>query len=125
MARCVNELCSLLGYTRQSYYQGIKFIEQHAFEEDIIIQEVLRYRKDQKRIGTRKLLDEMQDFLAANHFKLGRDRMFNLLADRGLLVTKRKRRGPITTLSKHRFKKYSNIIRDFVLNAPNQLWVSD
>ena len=115
----------LLGYSRQSYYQGIKFIQQKAFESDIIIEEVLRYRKHQKRIGTRKLLEEMQDFLAAHHFQIGRDAMFDLLAERGLLVTKRKRKGCITTLSKHRFKKYPNIIRDFIPIAPNQLWVSD
>ena len=30
-----------------------------------------------------------------------------------------------TTLSKHRFKKYPNIVRDFIPIAPNQLWVSD
>lgn len=91
----------------------------------MIIEEVLRYRKHQKRIGTRKLLDEMQSFLTAHCFKIGRDAMFDLLAERGLLVTKRKRRGPVTTLSKHRFKKYPNIIRDFIPTAPNQLWVSD
>ena len=115
----------LLGYSRQSYYQGINFIREKAYEADIIIEEVLRYRKLQKRIGTRKLLDEMHDFLTAHRFNIGRDAMFNLLADRGMLVTKRKRRGPITTLSKHRFKKYPNIIRDFIPTAPNQLWVSD
>lgn len=115
----------LLGYSRQSYYQGVKHIQQKAFESDIIIEEVLRYRKYQKRIGTRKLLEEMQDFLAAHHFQIGRDAMFNLLAEHGLLVTKRKRKGCITTLSKHRFKKYPNIIRDFIPIAPNQLWVSD
>ena len=115
----------LLGYSRQSYYQGIKFIQQKAYEADIIIGEVLRYRKHQKRIGTRKLLYEMNGFLIANHFQIGRDALFDLLAERGLLVTKRKRRGCITTLSKHRFKKYPNIIRDFIPIAPNQLWVSD
>ena len=115
----------LLGYSRQSYYQGIKYIQQKAYESDIIIDEVLRYRKHQKRIGTRKLLDEMQYFLAAHHFQIGRDAMFELLSERGLLVTKRKRRGCITTLSKHRFKKYPNIIRNFIPVAPNQLWVSD
>lgn len=125
MPRCVNELCLLLGYSRQSYYQGIKFIHKRAYESDIIIDEVLRYRKYQKRIGTRKLLDEMQDFLVSQCFKIGRDALFDLLAERGLLVTKRKRRGPITTFSKHRFKKYPNIIRDFIPTAPNQLWVSD
>lgn len=115
----------LLGHSRQSYYQGIKFNQQKAYESDIIIDEVLRYRKQQKRIGTRKLLGEMHNFLALQNFKIGRDALFNLLADRGLLVTKRKRRGSITTFSKHRFKKYPNIIRDFIPTAPNQLWVSD
>jgi transposase InsO family protein len=67
----------------------------------------------------------MQSFLVSHCFKIGRDAMFDLLAERGLLVTKRKRRGPVTTLSKHRFKKYPNIIRDFIPTAPNQLWVSD
>ena len=115
----------LLGYSRQSYYQGIKFIQQKAFEADIIIEEVLRYRKYQKRIGTRKLLEEMELFLSSHCFQIGRDAMFNLLSEQGLLVTKRKRRGCITTLSKHRFKKYPNIIRGFIPIAPNQLWVSD
>lgn len=115
----------LLGYSRQSYYQGIQYIHQKAYEADVIIDEVLRHRKSLKRIGTRKLLDEMKVFLSNHHFKIGRDAMFDLLSDRGLLVTKRKRRGPVTTLSKHRFKKYPNIIRDFIPIAPNQLWVSD
>jgi transposase InsO family protein len=115
----------LLGYSRQSYYQGIKYIQQKAFESDIIIEEVLRYRKCQKRLGTRKLLDEMQVFLSSHGLRIGRDAMFNLLAEKGLLIIRRKRRGFITTLSKHRFKKYPNIIREFIPIAPNQLWVSD
>lgn len=115
----------MLGFSRQSYYQGVKFVQQKSYEADIIIEEVLRYRKHQKRIGTRKLLGEMNSFLKAHHFQIGRDSMFDLLAERGLLVTKRKRRGCVTTFSKHRFKKYPNIIRDFIPIAPNQLWVSD
>ena len=115
----------LLGYSRQSYYQGIKFIQRKAFEADIIIEEVLRYRKHQKHIGTRKLKEEMQVFLLAHCFQIGRDAMFNLLSERGLLVKKRKRRGCVTTLSRHRFKKHPNIIRDFIPIEPNQLWVSD
>jgi transposase InsO family protein len=115
----------LLGYSRQSYYQGIKYIQKKAYESELIINEVLRHRKLQNRIGTRKLLGEMQKFLTAHHFQIGRDALFDLLAEHGLLVTKRKRRGCITTLSKHRYKKYPNIIRDFIPIAPNQLWVSD
>lgn len=115
----------LLGTSRQSYYQGIKFIQHKAYESDLIIEEVLRYRRHQKRLGTRKLLNEMQGFLTSHSFQIGRDAMFSLLQERGLLITKRKRRGFMTTLSKHRFKKYPNIIREFLPVAPNQLWVSD
>lgn len=86
---------------------------------------MLRYRKHQKRIGTRKLLEEMQSFLASHQFKIGRDTLFNLLEEKGLLVKRRKRRGCVTTFSRHRFKKYPNSIRAFIPTAPNQLWVSD
>jgi putative transposase len=85
----------------------------------------LRYRKLQKRIGTRKLFGQMSTFLTQQGFQIGRDAMFDLLSERGLLVRKRRRSGCITTFSKHRFKKYPNIIRDFIPIAPNQLWVSD
>lgn len=91
----------------------------------MVIEEVLRYRKDQKRLGTRKLLEEMETFLASHSFKIGRDAMFSLLHERGLLVRKRKRSGPQTTFSRHRFKKYPNLIRQLVPTGPNQLWVSD
>ena len=56
---------------------------------------------------------------------MGRDHLFNLLASRGLLVRKRSRRKTITTLSRHRYKKYPNLIKGFIPVAPNQLWVSD
>ena len=91
----------------------------------MIIEEVLRHRKNQKRLGTRKLLDEIKVFLDTNQFKIGRDAMFDLLSERGLLVSKRKRRGCVTTLSRHRFKKYPHIVRNFIPIGPNQLWVSD
>jgi len=58
----------LLGYSRQSYYQGISYIQQKAYEADIIIEEVLRYRKQIKRIGTRKMFGEMKTFLANRGF---------------------------------------------------------
>lgn len=115
----------LLGFSRQSYYQGINFIHKKAFQDDLILHEVIRYRKVQKRIGTRKLFEEMKDFLSAHHFQIGRDAFFDLLSKNDLLIAKRKPRAQITTLSKHRFRMYPNIIREFIPTAPNQLWVSD
>lgn len=86
---------------------------------------MLRHRQLQKRLGTRKLFHEMQSFFTAHQFQIGRDAMFNLLAENGLLITKHKRRGCITTLSRHRFKKYGNLVKGFIPTAPNQQWDCD
>ena len=55
---------------------------------------------------------------------MGRDRLFDVLSANYLFVRRRKKQ-TITTNSYHRFKRYPNLIRDFVPNAPNELWVSD
>jgi transposase InsO family protein len=100
-------------------------LQQQAYEADLIIAEVLQYRVHQKHLGTRKLLSEMQLFLTQHQFSVGRDGLFTLLRENDLLVRRRKRKGSITTWSKHHYRKYPNIIKGFVPNAPNQLWVSD
>lgn len=67
----------------------------------------------------------MQGFLAAHQFQIGRYALFDLLSEHGLLVTKCKRKGSVTTFSRHRLKKYPNIIKKFIPIAPKKLWVSD
>jgi transposase InsO family protein len=115
----------LLGYSRQAYYQGLKYQQKQSLEADLVVVEVLRYRAAQKRIGTRKLFNELQPFLSSHGIKMGRDALFTLLSERNLLVRQRKRRGPGTTFSRHRYKKYPNLVKEFIPLAPNQLWVSD
>lgn len=72
------------------------------------------------RLGARKL----QVKLAENGHDIGRDKLFNLLRESGLLV-KRKHYRVITTYSKHWMKKWSNLIRDIVPSHPDEVWVSD
>ena len=93
-------LCSLLGYSRQAYYQHIKVQEQEALQEDLLLQEVLRIRKTQKRIGTRKLLIMMNVFMQQHTIGIGRDAFFEMLRNQGLLVRRRRRSKPQTTFSK-------------------------
>ena len=121
----VRELCLLLGYSRQAYYKGERYNERQSFKAELIVKEVMRYRKDQKRIGTRKLYEELSPFLDKHGFKIGRDVLFKILAQHGLLIRKRKSRKAITTNSYHRFRRYANLIKNYVPVAPNQLWVSD
>ena len=66
----------------------------------------------------------MQDFAKEHQLNLGRDALFDLLREHHLLIRSRKRNVQ-TTFSRHRFKKYKNLVRDFVPLAPNLLWVSD
>ncbi|PVY38378.1 MULTISPECIES: IS3 family transposase [Pontibacter] len=121
----VGMLCSLFGYSRQAYYQQIKAQEQQALQEDLLLQEVLRIRQTQKRLGARKLLVMMTYFMSEHRIEMGRDAFFELLREQGLLIRKRRRSRPQTTFSSHWLRKYSNLIIGFVPVAPNQLWVSD
>lgn len=75
-------------------------------------------------MGTRKLYEVMQSFMQDHSIKMGRDALFNMLSANHLLVRKRKRRIQ-TTNSHHWFRKYPNLIREFIPTAINQLWVSD
>ena len=63
--------------------------------------------------------------LQRHKIRLGRDRFFNLLAENGMLVRKRKRKKVQTTDSNHPFKKYPNLIKDLNIDQANQVWVSD
>lgn len=116
--------CSLLGYSRQAYYQYKKQQEKEVFQSELIVQQVLKHRKLQKRIGGRKLFGMMNTFLHGHAIGMGRDAFFNLLREHGLLVRIRKRK-TITTNSNHPYRKYPNLIKEFIPIAPNQLWVGD
>ncbi|RZM18252.1 MAG: IS3 family transposase [Pedobacter sp.] len=116
-SRGLRELCGLLGYSTQAYYQYTKATESRSFKQEELIQQVLAHRKDQPRIGTRKLLTLVQP-------DMGRDAFFGLLRENGLLV-RRKRYRARTTFSCHRFKKYPDLAKDMVADRPEQLWVSD
>lgn len=124
-SRSITALCSLLGYSRQAYYQQKRESEKTSLQYDFLIKEVLEIRKNQKRLGGRKLLYKLEPFMTNHHIEIGRDAFFNLLSENNLLVRKRKRRKPITTFSDHWMRKYPNLIEEFYPTAPNQLWVSD
>lgn len=105
-------------------YKKEKREQQQIIEAEIIINEVKRIKKDQPRIGTRKLQVSLQAELEKHGIKIGRDGLFDLLREFGLLV-KMKRYKYYTTDSKHAFYKYPNKLKGITATAPNQLWVSD
>lgn len=117
-------LCRLFGVTRQAYYQHFWQQEATGIEESLVLSQVLMIRKDHRVMGGRKLYEKIHPFLLENQIKMGRDALFDLLADNGLLV-KKKRRRFITTFSNHWLRKWPNLIRKMEITRANQLWVSD
>ena len=123
--RKITALCSLLGYSRQAFYQQVGAMEQKILGEELIIQQVLGIRERQKRVGARKLLLMLEPFLLEHKLQIGRDGFFALLSKHNLLVRMRKSKVPRTTCSNHWMKKYPNLIMGMNVRAPNTLWVSD
>jgi transposase InsO family protein len=124
-SRSIQTLCSLLGYSRQSYYQFQQNKEKEALQADLLLGQVALIRKQQKRLGTRKLFFMMGHFMQQHGIQIGRDALFALLRKNGLLVRRRKQKKPVTTFSNHWMRKYDNLIVDFIPTVPNQIYVSD
>ena len=82
------------------------------------------HRKLLYRIGTRKLHYLLKDALKMQELKCGRDKLFKYLREEGLLI-KPRRRYTQTTDSRHWLRKYPNLIKQFAVQQPEQLWVSD
>lgn len=121
----MRELCKLLGYSSQAYYQYRKAETKRVLEEDLVIRQVFYHRRLQPRSGVRKLHELLQPFMQDHGFYLGRDLLFDVLRANGLLVRSRRRLRPRTTFSDHLLKKYPDLTKGLMVTRANALWVSD
>ena len=120
----IRQLEGCLGFSRQAYYQYWQRHGQEINHEAQIIELVKKLREDHPKMGTRKLYDLLREQLLERGIKIGRDGLFEVLAANGLLI-RRRRRTMLTTFSRHRLRKYPNLIKELVIDRPNQVWVSD
>lgn len=120
----VSEICQVHGYSRQAYYKRRNSDYRQVLMEAIIVKRVLEVRRRLPKIGGRKLYHQIKPLLEEMQFKFGRDRFFDLLRREKLLIC-RKRKYVKTTNSQHRFRKYSNLIRQLSIDRPNQVYVAD
>ncbi len=117
-------LCLLSGHSRQAYYKQRSQGESSPLQEELIVQQVLKHRELQPRIGGRKLYFLIKGFLVSHGIKMGTAAFFKLLGKYDLL-NKRRRYKVRTTNSGHWMKKHPNLIKDMIPTASDQLWVSD
>ena len=113
-----------LGITKQAYSQRLKREKQKELEREKVIKLVIEYRKKLPKTGTRKLYQYLQPKLEELNIKMGRDAIFDLLRNRGMLIKKTKRFF-ITTDSKHFYYKSPNLLTDLEITHSEQVFVSD
>lgn len=114
----------MFGKTKQGYYKQIRREEEKRNDEMLILEMIEEKRKLWKKGSGRNLHASLKEEFKKHNIKLGRDKFFDLLRDNGLLMSK-KRKKIRTTFSYHHFHKYPNIIKDIVVEKPNQVIVSD
>lgn len=117
-------LYQVFGISKQAYYKRIKVANIKDQFNQQILNIVLDIRKIHPRCGVRKLMEYMRPELEQQHLKIGRDALFTLLRNNGLLVKKTKQ-FHITTDSKHYFYKSPNLLKDNEITHSEQAFVSD
>jgi len=120
----ITSLARRVGVSRQAVYKGRRARRRREVDAEAVLELVRRERALQPRLGVRKLRVRLRGHLKAMGIRMGRDRLFRLLREQGLLI-KRRRRGVRTTQSRHGFRTYGNRFRDLRLTGPHQAWVSD
>jgi transposase InsO family protein len=120
----MRQVCALFDITRQAVYKHRKKAETEQMKEHLILQMVHEIRRKMPMVGGRKLYWMLADDMEKIAGSMGRDRFFDFLRKHGLLVRRRKRY-TVTTNSHHRFRVYTNLIKELTVDAPNRVFVSD
>ncbi len=116
-------MCEYFQISCQAYYKSLKHKEQRALKEYTVLELVQKIRAKQPRVGGRKLYNHLYEDLQQLG-KIGRDKFFNILRTNALLV-ERKKSYTRTTNSYHRFRKWTNLIKNEEFTQSNICWVSD
>ena len=114
-----------MGYkSRNAYYKQLKSNVKNLAIEQFVIEQVKKKRREQSRVGTRKIYLDIKQTLEKNGIKIGRDKLFKILKDNDLLI-KPKKKYTKTTNSYHQFYKHKNTIKNMTIDRPEKVWVAD
>lgn len=120
----VEQICNCMYLHRDAFYKYRRRNAQRKSVESQVMDLVKEEREIQPRTGTRKLHKVLGNTFHEWGLKVGRDRLFDILRINDMLVRPKKITFK-TTNSYHHFYKYSNLVKDMNVTAPNQVWVSD
>lgn len=112
----------MFGLNRQVYYRSTKRSKACRNKAEQVVDLVEDIRIKMPKLGGRKLYFLLSEPL--KELKIGRDKFFNILRANHLLIIP-KRSYHVTTNSHHRFRKHKNLVSDYQVTKPNQVWVAD
>jgi transposase InsO family protein len=114
----------LFGVSKQAYYQYDEDAAiAKAAREDFALQFIKQIRTQDPGIGGIKMWHLYQTEFQGNE-PIGRDRFCRIVYENGFKI-RQKIRKPKTTDSTHGLPTYPNLVKDFIPDAANKLWVSD
>lgn len=121
----VSSVCRRVGMSRQNYYTRHEARKREQVDGDLVAEVVREERRHQPRLGTRKLYSLFKKSFIEAGVKIGRDRMFDVLRERDMLVEPKISDYPTTTSSYHCLPVFENRIKDLEVTLPDQVWVAD
>lgn len=118
----VSAACGLFGHCRQAFYKQKTDHERKSRIERELVAAAKEQREQAPGIGCVKLYLILLAIFGASRMP-GRDSFLRLMRRHKMTLPPPRPRH--TTNSYHHYHKYSNLVKDFVPDAPTQLWVSD
>lgn len=113
-------MCKLFGVSRSWFYQKPRELERRA-SEDLALREAIEHIiLEFPGYGYRRVTAALR----REGWYVNYKRVLRIMREESLLC-QLKRRFKVTTDSAHSFKRYPNLIKDAVLDGPDQGWVAD
>ncbi len=122
----VASVCRKLSMSRQNYYARRRQRERKESQQELALEWVRKERREQPRLGGRKLRYLLKEKIESAGLRLGRDRFFDLLRGAGMLVARLPREWVQTTCSRHGERVYPNLVKALEeVKEPHHVLVSD
>ena len=118
-------VCQAVGMTPQNYYARRRARRRRAVDVELVLELVRAERREQPRLGGRKLYHQIRPELEKAGVKLGRDRFFAELKRAGLLVERKPSEWPRTTRFDPALPVFKNLVKRRKVTGANQVWVAD
>jgi putative transposase len=119
----VSELCALFEVSRSGYYDHLHKAERIRRQQDQHLGQQMEeaFRLSRGTYGSPRLVDALHK----QGLRCGKNRIRRLMRERNLEATRKCRRQPRTTNSKHDLPVTPNLLQEAVPSAINRCWVSD